>query len=269
MQLNFIKLISVAVFTLMSATSFAQYNSWRFNEKTNSKKDKLKLFQRFDIGFHSSFSKTDYTYESGLINTDVVNNVTVESEERLLGYEGPASLTSFGGNIGLAIPVGKLGPKTTFGFNIDVYASFNSYEIKNLSFENGAQPSKNPKYDAMMLHVPVGLHVKWGGQSTLSKDDWASVGLSAGIAPTYISYSKNFVADDNMFVTPYLGAEFGFFTGVFWKIKGMILFDHYNMGVYNNRINNAYERATLLTNTNTFVLGLSFNLGSFGWQKSW
>lgn len=268
MKLNFFKIVSIAALCFSSTMAIGQYNGWKFNDKTHAKKDKLKLIQRLELGVHTSFSKDMFYLEVGNVVVNNVNGTPVSTQEQLYSFLGKASLSSVGGNLGLTLPVGKLTPKTTLGFNIDVYATFNSYKIKNFEVL-GASALTAPKLNTTMVHVPLGLDVKWGGQSTLSKDDWASVGFGAGIAPTYITGPKSYSLDDKLVVTPYIKAEFGFFTGIFWKIKGMILFDHYNYGSIKEQTGGMYHNQGLYSTTNTFLLGLSFNLGSGGWHRSW
>lgn len=274
MKINLFKILAVAGLSIASTTVFAQYSGWKFNEKTHAKKQQMKLFQRLEIGFHSAFHETffDNSLVAMMPIIDGGNQAFVEMKDFSINK---LNTSNFGGNIGITIPVGRLARKTSFGINLDVYATMSNYKFDGFKVW-GIDADPTFDFKSTTINIPFGLDVKWGGQSTLSKDDWASVGFGAGIAPTIVMMDpSDFSKNNEMSVRPYLKAEFGFYTGIFWKLKGMVLFNSMTLGEYesgnpdNVTMEAPHIYQEIRTNGNTYMLGLSFNIGSFGWTRSW
>ncbi len=276
MKISLHKLILTSILSLLTISGFAQFNSLYFNNKTHRPKEKLKLFQRVDIGFHTMFNRAFYDYYSVLeiANPGSENTISITDDTYKMKNMG------IGGNIGAFLPIGHLGYRTKLGLNLEAYYTSHTYETTNFQI-NGNPADAQVEFKSTFISVPVGLDVRWGGQSSLSKDDWASASIGGGIAPTYFSTKPESNVPDfvNLLVRPYIRAEFGFHTGIFWKIKGMVQFrqldivninesEGFEQGQTNTSLVGTRDQ-TLYTRGLTYSLGLSINLGSIAWTRAW
>jgi hypothetical protein len=270
------KILGIGIFLLCIHSTYAQplySNSYNYSRSTG--KFRLKLLQRMDIGFHAGFSKSffDETNRMGFTGWDE------NTQSEITTYAGESNSfklknSSYGGNIGFFIPIGYVVPYTRFALNVEAYVTSSSYTIQD--YKVLGQAANPPAITSLNVTIPIGFDIKWGAQATLDRYFIGSVALGGGIAPTYhtITPVSTGTEQATMVVRPYLKAEFGFFTGIFWKIKGTMLYNNTNtLGHWVTGNANAvapgapFIDQSIKLGKYAYMLGIGFNIGSMKWNK--
>lgn len=278
MRNTLLKILAVASLGLVAGETQAQFNSLYYNNYRKRPTLRLKLLQRMDIGFHAGFGKAFFDQKVGMIrprwDENSQSNVNVlYTDENTFKLKG----SSFGGNIGFYLPVGYVARFTRFALNVEAYVTSSTYDIQDYKIFGVPASAPLDKITCLSIAVPLGFDIKWGGQSTLSRHSWASTGIGGGIAPTYYMVTPTTTGPNTQELTvrPYIKAEFGFLTGIFWKVKGMVFFNKVTPGHWVTGNPEAITQTepfvdqTMRLNRFTYSLALSFNIGSLNWGRDW
>lgn len=278
MKNTLLKITAIALLSLLAGETQAQFNSLYYNNNRKRPTLRLRMLQRMDIGFHAGFGKAFFDQKISMMrpwwDENSQSNVDVVfSEENTFRLKG----SSFGGNIGFYLPVGYVARFTRFALNVEAYVTSSSYEIQDFKLFGTPTGAPLGNITCLSIAVPIGFDIKWGGQSTLSRHSWASTGIGGGIAPTYYMVTPATTGPNakELTVRPYVKAEFGFLTGIFWKVKGMVFFNKVTPGHWVTGNPEAvttaepYVDQTMRLNRFTYSLALSFNIGSLKWSRDW
>lgn len=260
-------LASVCCFGIVEEAN-AQFNT-HFYKKDKRDNGGSNWYKRIDVGGHyftsnASFKQSLGNFAMGQINPEYLYSHT-NTEINATGY---------GARIGYYIPVTREFNK--FSLNLSLAAQYTSVEnnIGKLTLY-GQVVDVETNFTNSMLSFPIGFDLKWGGESTLRKSDWATVSLGAGVLPTYHSTSGGTDVTESKFtVRPYAKAEVGFTTGIHWKIYalwslGRDRFLDHESGDLQVPLS-AENPVTITQNayyTQNITLGLAFSIGSLFWDK--
>jgi hypothetical protein len=232
------------------------------------RKDKGKnvsLFHRFEVGY-------GITYGTG---TELIYNRTRSSANAAVVTGSTSGQTfSFKGESAYAavyFPLTYLSSNTALLLNTGLYTNFNVYDLGNTSLDPGVSMT-NQGADAV-IGLPIGVDIAYGGEVTNNKIDKVTLRGGIGAMP-YINYGV--MADGTngyakFGVKPYVKAELGFFFGVEWKVRGMIVAGsrtiyNYEIGDYNLNNSNNYASYSLKVSP-SYVIGFSVFPFSFGWEN--
>lgn len=246
----------------------AQFNT-HFYKKDKREKGNSNWYKRIDVGGHYLASNASFKQSLGNFAMGQIDPNFLYSHTNTM-----IKATGYGGRIGYYIPVTREFNK--FSLNLSIAAQYTAVDnnIGKLTLY-GQEVDVETKFTNTMLSFPVGFDLKWGGESTLRKSDWATVSLGAGVLPTYHSISGGAESvDGKLTVRPYAKAEVGFTTGIHWKIYalwslGRDRFLDYSSGDLTTPLS-AENPVTITQNayyTQNITLGLSFSVGSLFWDK--
>lgn len=277
MQVSLSKLIKIATISCLGlgaslTTEAQQINTYYYKKIKKEKGEKSDWFKRVEIGGHYSIANAEFQNSNNYVIFD-----GTQTEQFSYNFGKEFKAIGFGGQLGTYIPVTSVFRKSIFAITVHAHATFVNYDLGKIEVMPDVF-SDPVNMQQTRLALPIGLEYKWGGQATLNKADWASVGFGGGVAPTYEMFDKITVdgEDKEKFsIRPYLRVEAGFRTAIFWKIHATWMFSSiYNykkqaetipeLSLENNSYVEGYMRTRPIIN-----LGITFNIGSFGWDKFW
>lgn len=249
-----------------------QINTHYYKKVKKENKEKSDWFKRIEIGGHYSLANAEFQNSNNYLIFDGTKTTQLSYN---FGKEFKA--IGFGGQLGTYIPVTSVIRKSIFAITVHAQATFVTYDLGRIEVMPGTLSSP-VSMQQTRLALPIGLEYKWGGQATLNKEDWASVGIGGGVAPTYEMFDKITVEGEDkekFSIRPYIRVEAGFRTAIFWKLHATWMFSSiYNykkqaetipeLSLENNSYVEGYMRTRPILN-----VGITFNIGSFGWDKFW
>lgn len=222
--------------------------------------------------FHRTELAYCMTFGGGALNIndryrDPFNQSAITGSSRAMTF----NYRSYAGYGGFYIPISYLGEKTMLAMNLGVYATVNTWDIGNTSLE----PGVTTKYETsdMYIGVPVGVDFIFGGEATLNKADKVTLRAGAGVMPYFAAGGvPNGTMDyGKLGLHPYVKAELGFFAGIEWKVKGMMIAGSrtiYNntTGDYNLQYSDYYYNLNFKIRP-TYTVGIAIFPFSFGWEN--
>jgi hypothetical protein len=263
------KVLFTLVLSSLSLISVAQFNSHYFKNKTSKPKKPLKLAQRMEVGSFIQLGNGhldhEYYYQNEIDGVPVYTHTQDRYKLKGIGY---------GGFVNAYVPFSYFN-KTSLGFSIEANYIASVYAVENPATWN---TSVLPVFSVASLYagMPIGIDVRWGGETTLNGDDWGVAGFGAGVMPFYYasipsSTYENFIS---LRARPYIKGEFGFKMGVLVKLRGMVFFNKLNLlehrdGMSNGDIFLITQESKMMTNSLTYTISMSYNFGALFWQKGW
>src|SRR5690606_16609763 len=132
MKNTILKIVAIVTLGLIVYDAQAQYTYRNISTGQRYFKYRWRLLQRMDIGFHAGFGKAGWdrfmivqrSYMDG--SETVYYNTSYNDQFRILQ-------SSYGGNIGFYLPVGRVARKTQFAINAEVYFSSLSYKLQDFN----------------------------------------------------------------------------------------------------------------------------------------
>jgi hypothetical protein len=222
-------------------------------------------FHRFELYYGMTFG-------SGGVNIndrfrDQSNNNIIAGNTRATTF----NYRSASGGGAVYFPLSRLGQQSLLALNLGLYAVGNVWDIGNTSLEAGRVTSYEAK--DLFFGVPIGVDFIYGGEATLNKGDKVTLRGGLGLMP-YAAMGE--LADGSqdyakLGVHPYVKAELGFFAGIEWKVRGMVvagsrtIYD-YKTGDFNLRDSDYYYSFNFKIQP-TYTVGLVIFPFSFGWDN--
>jgi hypothetical protein len=207
------KILTITACTCMLASAanaqltraMQMYNSYQ-----NSSGAGKRMWQRYYIG--GGMTSMDLRVEHHFYGS--------ESTERVIKQKLP-SVTGYSATEGFYFPFSK--PKTGGAFGIDVSTTANTYtyDVGTIVYDNNNQITETGVvYQAI---IPIAFCYKSGGEVTLNKEHRNLFTFGAGFAPGY-TISKVVAVDLQFSARKFIMAEYGFFAGIGWKVRGTVYF---------------------------------------------
>ncbi len=222
-------------------------------------------FHRFELYYGMTFG-------SGGVNIndrfrDQSNNNVIAGNTRATTF----NYRSASGGGAVYFPLSYLNQKNMLALNLGFYGVGSVWDIGNTSLEAGKITSYESK--DLFFGVPIGVDFIYGGEATLNKGDKVTVRGGLGLMP-YLAMGE--LADGSqdyakLGVKPYVKAELGFFAGIEWKIRGMVvagsrtIYD-YKTGDYHLQDSDYYYSFNFKIRP-TYTVGLVIFPFSFGWDS--
>lgn len=222
-------------------------------------------FHRFEVGYA-------FTYGSGSINIndrfrDPSNANVILGNSRSTTF----SYRAWSAFAGKYFPLTYLSNTSMLALNVNFMGTGSVWELGNVSLDE----SSVRIYEAaeVLFGLPIGVDYIFGGEATLNKVDKVTLRAGAGLMPFLAAGSW---ADDSQKYTrlgirPYIKAELGFFAGVEWKLKGMVVAgsrEIYNIKEGDYRLNeSSYYYSLNMKIRPTYSIGLVVFPFSFGWEN--
>lgn len=225
----------------------------------------MALYHRLEIGYGYTFgtgSETSYSRFKDPGNSNVATGVTTGKS---FSYRGLSAYAS------VYFPLAYFSETSAFVLNTSLYTNFNVFKLGNTSLNPNTNMT-NEGADAT-IGFPIGVDFAYGGEVTNNKIDKVTLRAGAGMMP-YLNYGV--MADGNnsyarLGVKPYVKAEMGFFFGVEWKLRGMIIAGSrtiYNYSAGDYYLNDSqYYASYSLKVSPSYVVGFSVFPFSFGWEN--
>jgi len=263
-----LKMTMIGTVITIASASFAQPVSVRDINTYLKKRDdgkNVSLFHRFEVGYSFLFgngSESSYMRYREQGNPNVINGITTGQSFSYRGFNGYA---------GVYFPMAYLSSNTALLLNTSLIANINKFELGNTSLDPSVQMT-NEGADAL-IGIPIGLDFAYGGEVTNNKIDKVTLRAGAGVMP-YLNYGT--MADNSnhyarLGLRPYVKAEMGFFLGVEWKLRGMVIAGSrtiYNYTVGDYYLNDSgYYGSYSLKVSPSYVVGFSVFPFSFGWEN--
>lgn len=245
----------------------AQFNT-HFYKKEKREKGESNWYKRFDIGGHYFFAKANSTMRIG--NYAVGQ---VYPQHLYYGYNQDYNATGYGARLGYYIPLTRTFNK--FSLNLSTMVMFSSItqNIEKVSVMEGIEMETEP-YSVTSIQIPIGFDVKWGGESTLDKKDWATVSLGGGVITSLNSADNALDKQSETSFRPYVKLEAGFTTGIHWKFyalwtMGKDKFLDENSGNLDVPLSpeNPTSYSYVGYHKPSITVGLAFSIGSLFWDK--
>jgi hypothetical protein len=117
-------------------------------------------------------------------------------------------------------PLGKSGPKSAYGITWMVTGSL--FGFKSDAIADGSGGYSKFDIQTMQMGIPLGLEYKSGCDAVLNKSLRSCYSIGAGVNPLMNISTIGLEAGGAMLsARPYVKAEFGFFAGLCFKLRGM------------------------------------------------
>jgi hypothetical protein len=262
----YLKLIVFLLFACGSFSGNAQMaRAFGSYMKGRSEGVKQKSYWRFDIGYGFAFSSLNYQSIDRYFNplTNTKNTIALSKS---FGFNGMSGLVSS------YFPLISTSEKGMVAFSLGGGGNIFNVDLGNISMDTLITPSA----PATVAHIlfPFSLDYKWGGEASLNKSDKVSFTIGAGVIPSLYGFtlSTNSGYNKTKFVfQPFVKAEFGFFAGIEWKIRGMYQFGTANfidekVGDFNLNSSPTYKEV-FLRNGSTFSIGIALMPFSWDWDS--
>lgn len=225
----------------------------------------VSLFHRLELYYSFSFGSGGVNINDRFKDPSNFNAITGNSRATTFNYR------SASGGSSVYFPLSYFDQKNILALHVGLFGVANVWDIGNTSLEPGTVTS----YDAkdIFLGVPIGVDFIYGGEATLNKGNKVTVRGGAGLMP-YVAMGE--LADGSqdyakLGIKPYVKAELGFFAGIEWKVKGMVIagsrtiYD-YHSGDYNLRESDYYYSFNFKIQP-VYTIGLAIFPFSFGWDN--
>lgn len=169
--------------------------------------------------------------------------------------------------VALCFPISYLSDKSILALNVGVYGMANKWDLGNTSLTGDASYEAKELY----LGVPIGVDIIWGGEATCDKGDKVTLRAGAGVMPYFATgdWADGSNKYSKLGIQPYVKAEIGFFAGIEWKVRGMIVAS--SRTVYDIKVGDYYLRdsdyyyALNYKVRPTYTVGIALLPFSFGW----
>ena len=224
----------------------------------------VSLWNRLEIGYGETFSNgsaSTYTRTKDGASGVITGTTTGKS----FNYR---SMSGYGA---VYFPLTHIGQSSALVLNTGIYTRGSSWDLGNTSLDPTATTLNTAS--EIQIGVPVGVDYIFGGEATGNKQDKVTLRAGAGAMP-YVAFGS--LADKSekyskLGMKPYIKAELGFFLGVEWKIRGMVIAGsrtlyNYQVGDYNLN-SNSYYASYNFTIRPSYVIGFSVFPFSFGWEN--
>lgn len=259
----FVLLITILPFELNGQSiSVRDVNSYL--KKRDDGKD-VSLFHRLELSYGLTYGAGSITINDRFRDPSNFNIITGHSRATNFNYRAAS------GYGGVYFPLTYLSANSILALNTGLYATASVWDLGNTSLDANTITTYESK--DMFLGVPIGLDFIYGGEATLNKIDKVTLRAGAGLMPYFAAGqladgSQNY---GKLGFKPYVKAELGFFAGVEWKLKGMVIagsrtiYD-YNSGDYNLQDSDYYYAMNFKIRP-TYTIGIAVFPFSFGWES--
>jgi hypothetical protein len=234
----------------------------QYLDRKNAGKN-VSLWNRYEIGYGETFSNgSTITYTR---TRNISGGITGTTTGKSFNYRSTSGYSA------VYFPLTYIGQNSALVLNTGVYARGSSWDLGNTSLDPTATTINSAA--EVQIGVPIGVDYIFGGEVTCNKQDKVTLRAGAGAMP-YIAVGS--LADNSekyakLGMKPYVKAELGFFLGVEWKIRGMVIAGsrtlyNYQVGDYNLN-NSSYYASYSFTVRPSYILGFSVFPFSFGWEN--
>lgn len=268
----FSSLLRFGMFGMLIATLPAESNAQGIrprdvNNYLKKREDgkNVSLFHRLELCY-------GITFGGGSVNVndryrDPFNQNAIGGSSRATTF----NYRSYSGYGGVYFPLSYFSRNTVLALNVGVYATANTWDLGNTSLEPGVTTSYETS--DMQIGVPIGVDFIYGGEATLNKADKVTLRAGAGVMPYFAAGSLADGSQDygKLGFRPYVKAELGFFAGIEWKLRGMVvagsrtIYD-YSTGDYNLKESDYYYSFNFKIRP-TYTVGIVIFPFSFGWEN--
>lgn len=225
----------------------------------------VSLFHRFELSYGLTYGKGNVTVYSRFRDPSNYNIATGRSRTTTFNYRSTSGYSA------VYLPVSYFTTNTALVLNIGAYGTANVWDIGNTSLDDRKVTTYESK--DMIIGLPIGLDFIYGGEATLNKIDKVTLRGGAGLMPYFAAGqladgSQNYT---KLGVKPYIKGEIGFFAGVEWKLRGMVIagsrtiYD-YKEGDYNLQTADSYYAMDFKIKP-TYTVGIAVFPFSFGWEN--
>lgn len=225
----------------------------------------VSLFHRFELYYGMTFGGGGVNINDRFRDESNMNIITGNSRATTFNYRA----ASGGGAV--YFPLSYFDQKNMLALNVGFYGVGSVWDIGNTSLE----PGRTTTYEAkdLFFGFPIGVDYIFGGEASLNKGDKVTVRGGIGMMP-YLAMGE--LADGSqdyakLGIKPYVKAELGFFAGIEWKVRGMVvagsrtIYD-YHTGDYHLNESDYYYSFNFKIRP-TYTVGLVIFPFSFGWDS--
>ncbi|WP_118973978.1 hypothetical protein [Taibaiella koreensis] len=225
----------------------------------------VSLFHRFEICYSTTFGGGGLNINDRF--RDPSNPEIIGGNSRAMTF----NYRSGSGYAGFYFPLSYFSQNSMLALSTGVYGAGSVWNLGNTSLD----PAVSTTYDAkeVLIGVPIGVDFIYGGEASLNKSDRVTIRGGIGVMPYFATGqladgSQNY---GKLGLRPYVKAELGFFAGVEWKVKGMIIagsrtiYD-YSVGDEYLRDSDYYYKLNFKIRP-TYTVGIAVFPFSFGWDS--
>jgi len=225
----------------------------------------VSLFHRMELCYSMTFGGGGLTISDRF--RDPSNPEIIAGNGRSMTFNYRAA----SGYAGVYFPLSYFSRTSMLALSTGIYGVGSVWNLGNTSLD----PAVSTTYDAkdIFIGVPIGVDIILGGEASLNKVDKVTVRAGAGVMPYFATGqladgSQNY---GKLGLKPYVKAEFGFFAGVEWKVKGMVIagsrtiYD-YSTGDQYLRDSDYYYKFNFKIRP-TYTIGIAVFPFSFGWDN--
>ena len=225
----------------------------------------VSLFHRLEIAYMMTYGSGNVAINYRFRDPSNFNNITGRSRATTFNYRATSGYT------GVYFPMSYLSSNTALAMSVGLYGTASVWDIGNTSL----QDNRVTTYESKDLYfgLPIGLDIIYGGEATMNKADKVTLRGGIGVMPYFAAGELADGSQDygKLGVQPYVKAEIGFFAGVQWKLKGMVVAGsrtiyNYKAGDYRLQDANDYYSMEFKIRP-TFTVGIAVLPFSFGWEN--
>lgn len=262
-----VSMIGAFIATLPTVTDAQSIGVRDVNNYLRKREDgkNVSLFHRFELYYGLTFGGGGVNINDRFRDQSNFNTIAGNSRATTFNYR------AYSGGGAVYFPLSYFGSQSLLALNVGIYGTANVWNIGNTSLD----ASRVTTYDAkdMFIGAPIGIDIIYGGEATLNKVNKITLRGGAGLMPYFATGeladgSQNY---SKVSIKPYVKAELGFFAGVEWKLRGMVIagsrtiYD-YHTGDYNLRDSDYYYSMNFKIRP-TYSVGLVVFPFSFGWEN--
>lgn len=259
-----LSLLSVAAQSYTAQAQVRPRDVQRYlNKRANG--ENVSLLHRYEMSY-------GFTFGGGGINVNdryrnPLNSGIISGNTRAMTFNYRSASIS----AGVYFPLSYFSQKSMLALSVAAYGTGNTWDLGTTSLDGSATTKADAK--DLYLGLPIGVDIIFGGEASLNKGDKVTVRGGLGMIPYF---SSGELSDGSQKYTkfgmqPYIKAELGFFAGVEWKVKGMIvatsrtIYD-YSVGDEYLRDSDYYYKLNFKIRP-TYTIGIAVFPFSFGWDN--